>query len=139
MSVLDKNLEPDVTYSDIYASGSVYFAICQLESDRSTETPYLRGVEQHTEDICTNLQVLSCKIGEISIETMIATVLSGMFYTESITVFRATPLMYQARDTSYEYFTAVIGAGHYQSHPVSSCKIILQRKSPEQLNHLHST
>ena len=137
MSVLDKNLEPAVAYSEVYVQGSVYFSTETCELDRSAETPYIRDVKQHIDTQATTLSI-SGYLHEITVETMIARGLCGIFNTDAITVHKATPMWSNPND-ALETYVAIIGAGYYQGHPISSCKIVLRRKSPMPQNPSPST
>ena len=137
MSVLDKNLEPAVAYSEVYAQGSVYIMTQHIEIDRSTETPFIRQVTQHSNTDCINLSI-NGYINEMSVETMIAHALSMLFNTDCVVVQRATQ-MWPDSDSLIESFVAMIGVGSYNGNPISSCKIVLRRRSHGQPNPSHST
>lgn len=128
MSVLDKNIEPNVAYSDFYEHGSVYFSIEQLGTERSSETPFLKDAYINVDERCLSLPIVNAKLHECSIETLIATGLQTLFYTDAIAVQRTTPTLYDAPTKDIETFVAILGSGHYESHTVSSCRIVLRRK-----------
>ena len=132
MAILDKNLEPAVAYSDIYAQGSVYFSTIHQEPDRSTETPFLRDIKQCLDTLQVDLSMCGL-LHEISVETMIARGLSGIFNTDAVFVQRATPMWPEPSD-AIETYVATIGAGHHQNQPISSCKIVLRRRYPTPQN-----
>ena len=137
MSVLDKNLEPAVAYSDVYTQGLVYFSTEHQELDRSTETPFVRDVHRCLDTLQVSLPI-SGFLHEISIETMIARGLCGIFNTDAVFVQRATPMWSDPNDT-IETYVVMVGAGSYQGNPISTCKIVLRRKSQTQQNPSPST
>lgn len=130
MSVLDKNIEPDIAYSEVYAQGSVYFTFSKIETERSSETPFIRDVMEYNETRQLDLPILGL-INEIPIESMIAQGIAGLFNTDCVVVQRATPMWPEPNQT-IEKFVVTIGSGQYQTHPVSSCKVVLRRRYQDQ-------
>lgn len=130
MSVLDKNLEPAVAYSEVYMQGSVYFTINRIETIRSSETPFIRDVIMQNETRQLDLHIYGL-INELPIESMIAQGVSGLFNTDCVVVQRATPMWPEPNQT-IEKFVVTIGSGQYESYPVSSCKVILRRRYQDQ-------
>lgn len=127
MTVLDEKYEPILSYNEVYAHGSVCFNYPVIGVDRSTETPFIREVHDYIDSRNVDLSIFG-NVNELSVESMIAISLQPMFNTDCILVQRVPPT-WPDSDSRIETYVATIGAGHYESHPVSSCKVILRRNS----------
>lgn len=131
-TILTENHEPAIAYSDIYTRAVVHFSTSHIFVERGNEIPFVKEIQAHSDSLTEVLHIEGL-VNDIPLETMLARQLSSLFCTDSVAIFPAAETW--GFDPMYENYVVVVGNGRFETYPVASCKIVLERKFPKQQNH----